>query len=640
VNRSLPTRSLREHPDLEQLKRQAKELRKAFVAGEENAIKEVLSHYRDASPENFALHHAQLVLARAYGFSSWPKLKAHVDGITVRRLVEAVRNDDLGQARALLKARPELAHMSLDNLQVLHHAVLNRSAEMVRLLMQMGASAREGVYPHRDATSPRTIAFERGYDEIVAIIQEEEQRVRESKSGVSGVPAPDELFRCISSKDTETALALLRANPELAHTSGLEGWTPLHVASRALDETLVAFLLEHRADARARGWHELTPLDLAAYFSNDEKSDAFRKVATLLVGHGAPLTPWAAVALGDMGWLRARHAEGALVNPIEDSGGLLRVAVSHNQPQVLTQLLDFGLDPDERTRFVGGDEDEVVFTWGMPLWRCAVSGKYEMAEMLLHRGADPNADVYASGTPVYCAYGQRDLRMIELLQRYGGMPNGTVAGLHRQTELAKALIAGTAGHPKPDGMFDGKPLGEELLWAAACGGDPEIVRMALDLVQWPQEDPRWFEILEQPLRMWNHGSGSWGTKEMDRRTYVECFRMILQHCDSNIRGRTDFGLTILHAVAGSREHLTAEDRVAFATALLEAGARTDLRDNLLQSTPLGWACRWGRLELVHLLLEHGTDPSESDAQPWATPKAWAEKMGHQQILTLLQEHGA
>ena len=41
VNRSLPTRALREHPDLDQLKRQAKELLQAFIAGDEKTAAEV-----------------------------------------------------------------------------------------------------------------------------------------------------------------------------------------------------------------------------------------------------------------------------------------------------------------------------------------------------------------------------------------------------------------------------------------------------------------------------------------------------------------------------------------------------------------------------------------------------------------------
>ena len=41
MNRSLPTRKLREHPDLDQLKRQAKELLDAFSAGDTDAVAEV-----------------------------------------------------------------------------------------------------------------------------------------------------------------------------------------------------------------------------------------------------------------------------------------------------------------------------------------------------------------------------------------------------------------------------------------------------------------------------------------------------------------------------------------------------------------------------------------------------------------------
>jgi hypothetical protein len=348
--------------------------------------------------------------------------------------------------------------------------------------------------------------------------------------------------------------------------------------------------------------------------------------------------------MGNVDWIRATHREGTLINAIYDTGGLLRIAASHNRADILTLLLDFGFDPDERKRF--GDEGggEVVFTWGMPLWHCASTGKYEIAELLLRRGADPNADVYASGTPLYQAYGRRDWKMVRLLEQYGGTPNGTVAGLYRQTELARRLIAGTAGNPVPDGMFAGKPLGEELLWAGACGGDPEIVRMALELVNWPRDDRRWFNILEQPLRIWNHGSGHWCDHELDRSTYVTCFRLILERCDPNLTGRAQdegqFGLTILHSIAGSRSHVTPEERIAFATAALDAGARLDIRDNLLESTPVGWACRWGRLELVKLLLDRGADPIEADAEPWASPRAWAEKMGHSEIVRILAAHQA
>jgi ankyrin repeat protein len=76
--------------------------------------------------------------------------------------------------------------------------------------------------------------------------------------------------------------------------------------------------------------------------------------------------------------------------------------------------------------------------------------------------------------------------------------------------------------------------------------------------------------------------------------------------------------------------------VALATILLDAGARLDVRDALLDSTPLGWACRWGRVELVKLLLARSADPVEADTPAWATPHAWATKMQWPEIAGLLE----
>jgi ankyrin repeat protein len=80
----------------------------------------------------------------------------------------------------------------------------------------------------------------------------------------------------------------------------------------------------------------------------------------------------------------------------------------------------------------------------------------------------------------------------------------------------------------------------------------------------------------------------------------------------------------------------ADECIAFATMLLDAGAHLDVRDHVLESTPLGWACRWGRVELVKLFLDRGADRIEAGAEPWATPEAWARKMGHEEILAILE----
>ena len=493
---------------------------------------------------------------------------------------------------------------------------MNRDAEMVRVLMQHGASARHGVYPFRESTSALTLASERGFSEIVAAIEEEEGRRRDASSGLKGAPSPDELFAAIRAGDETRAIAMMEADPALVRTAHpVFEWSPLHVAALALNARLVAWLLDRGADVTRRDPLDHTPLDLAARRSREKDADRFKAVAALLLGNGAALTPCAAAALGDAEWLHARSAEGVLVNPIDDDGGCLRVSVSHNRPDIAALLLDVGFDPNERTRFRAAGRDDVVFNWGMPLWECATSGKHQIAELLLARGADPNADVYASGTPVAEAHRQDDRKMIELLIRFGGVIDAGTAGAYGVTDRAKQILAGS---PRDEA---GLNVAEQLLWGAAGGGHPEIVRLALERVDWPRDDVRWFTVLEQPIR---------------RGSDLECFRLVLERCDPNIRGRGPFGLTILHSVAGSRAHVTAEMRIAFATMLLDTGARLDVRDNLLASTPLGWACRWGRKELVQFLLARGADPVEADAESWATPEAWAKTMKHEAVLAILR----
>ena len=86
--------------------------------------------------------------------------------------------------------------------------------------------------------------------------------------------------------------------------------------------------------------------------------------------------------------------------------------------------------------------------------------------------------------------------------------------------------------------------------------------------------------------------------------------------------------------------MTEEERGTFARLLIDSGASLTVRDPLLHSTPLGWACRWGRTELVELLLEAGASAEEPDAEAWATPLAWAEKKAHADIARRLRARGA
>jgi ankyrin repeat protein len=135
--------------------------------------------------------------------------------------------------------------------------------------------------------------------------------------------------------------------------------------------------------------------------------------------------------------------------------------------------------------------------------------------------------------------------------------------------------------------------------------------------------------------LWRPLPGHEDLNDAEQADCRESFRLILERCDPNLR-TPESGQTMLHEVI-ARDHGVG---VSLASLLLDAGARTDLRDDFLKSTPLGWACRWGRIELAKLLVARGADPIEPEAESWATPLAWAERRQQAEIVSILKQCGA
>jgi hypothetical protein len=77
----VPARPLPENPSFENLKKQAKGLRKAVRAGDVESIARVREFHprADEAMAAFSLRDAQLVLARGYRFASWKKLKERLE---------------------------------------------------------------------------------------------------------------------------------------------------------------------------------------------------------------------------------------------------------------------------------------------------------------------------------------------------------------------------------------------------------------------------------------------------------------------------------------------------------------------------------------------------------------------------------
>jgi ankyrin repeat protein len=411
-------------------------------------------------------------------------------------------------------------------------------------------------------------------------------------------------------------MTFLEKHPELIRLADhRNGVTPLHKAAAFLLQPMAAWLLDRGADANVLNRIGNTPLDVVGCARSFGTAEQVAAMTELLLARGAERTARWALTTGNAEWLRARHAEGTLGQPIYGDEGLLSLAVRYDRLEMLELLLDLGFDPDERRRV---DLEPPEYTWGQPLRHCAEFGKPEMAKLLLARGADPNAHIWASGTPVYAAYGQKDQAMIDLLESHGAYLDAECVGDLGLAEKARQMLNDeAAGRLRPGIIPDwaaAMPLAEVLLIHGA--GKPQILQMALARIDRGHRDPWWFGQLS------------------NARGNLACLRAVLDRCDPNVRG--PFGRTILHDVAA--DWCSSEDRTGPATMLLDAGAKLDARDDLLKSTPLGWACRWGCVELVKLYLSRGADAIEADAEPWARPRAWAEKMKRAEVLAVLREH--
>jgi len=625
----VPTRTLRARPDLAQLKRQAKELHEKFLRGDAAAVAEVHSHVQGARAESFALHDAHLVLARAYGFPSWPKLKAFVDGVTVRRFVEAAATGELAVVRRMAAMRPELINLDTgasDEHQALHHAVLGRHADVVRFLMKHGANARKGIYPHRDATSALTLAIERGYTDIEAVIREEEGR-RRSPPPAADVPGIGALRAAFQRDDEDAVIAVLTAYPALADAGNQQGRTALHWAAGRLWERLAAWLIAHGADANERTTSGETALDVIGGdrdLTAPETAAIASRLVQLLRSHGAEQTAKGAVAAGDAAWLRARHAEGRVLN----QQGLAGQAVIANRPDILELLLELGYDPDEAGQVAG--LEETVPTWGHPLREAAIRGSLPMVRMLLAHGANPNTNVYAASCALSEAHQRGHSEIVGELERHGGKLWAIFVADLGLVDQVKELLQADPETLRQAGLIrPGASLQSELLWAAIGRPWPEIVELTLAHTHWPRDHGAWFGILE---------NGLYQVPQGERSRRLRTFALVLERANPNLTGA--WNATLLHYIAAARGDIDAEDQLALATLLLDAGARLDVRDAMLKSTPLGWACRWGRSELVTLFLERGADPIESDAEEWARPDVWAQRRGHHEILRQLKTHRA
>lgn len=171
----MPTRSLPPRPSLQQLRLQAKELRRAHASRDRAAAERIVAHhpnFRNRSGDDVlatpvSVSDSQLVIAREYGFASWAKLKHHVefaDRIAkfephplFDEALAALDSGDAAALRQLLAGNPSLVH-ARTNLEppfgyfsaatLLHHVAGNPGRDhplpdnvvaIARILLEAGA---------------------------------------------------------------------------------------------------------------------------------------------------------------------------------------------------------------------------------------------------------------------------------------------------------------------------------------------------------------------------------------------------------------------------------------------------------------------------------------------------------------------
>ena len=271
------SRQLPEKPNLEHLKKQAKELLRSREQGK--------------------LADAQQALANEYGFATWAKLKVHVESLALspaEALKAAVCDSDAARVRKVLEQHPELRPRIDDPLpnygfgqHALFAAVQRSDRATIDVLLSVGANIQKrtewwaGGFGVLDDCDPGMVDFltERG--------------------AVLDAHAASRLGMLVKLRE------LVAADPAVVHARGGDGQTPLHFASAV---EIAEFLLENGADIDARDLdHESTPaqymlrVDQKRHYPKDRQD-----VARYLVSRGCRTDILMAAALGDVELVR-RH---------------------------------------------------------------------------------------------------------------------------------------------------------------------------------------------------------------------------------------------------------------------------------------------------------------------------------------------
>ena len=298
-----------------------------------------------------------------------------------------------------------------------------------------------------------------------------------------------------------------------------------------------------------------------------------------------------AAAFGDTRRVREYlDAEPSLANFRDTCDRLpISIAAGRGHHEIVELLLERGADPNA---------PEPDAPRGKALLEAAFHGHAATARLLLEHGADPNGNVDSTGTAFHHA--RKDPELYELMKSYGG----------RADIIPPISAAVNANNLKRvDEILTQNPeeIANAKLGNPARRGRLEMVKLLL-----------------------KHGAAISGTNHGSFFRVCETAEFLLEK-GANPNYRNWQGISPLHSIAH-------EGDVRRAGLLLDYGAEINAIEPEYCSTPLGLACRAGHAPMAEFLLRRGADAGLQHAHPWARPLAWAEKKGHPEVARILREH--
>jgi ankyrin repeat protein len=345
-------------------------------------------------------------------------------------------------------------------------------------------------------------------------------------------------------------------------------------------------------------------------------------LASALIGSGGVYAQSAlavidAVRAGDIQEARTLLAGGADARAAQGDGATaLHWAAHRDDLDAATLLLDAGADVNAA--------NELGAT---ALWLATINGSQAMVQRLLEAGGDPDVSLRMGETPLMTAARSGSVPTVERLLAYGAEVDASEfeggqtalmwAVAQRHADVARVLIAhgadlharskvtyqleNTAGNTNPTGNFRMARGGSTALIFAARSGDVETARV---LVAAGADIDDTTATGTSALVIAAHsGHGAFG------------IYLLEQGADPHA---AEAGYSALHAAV-------LRGQVALVEALLEHGAEVDapvehgtpgrrfsadfsIRHQLIGTTALWLAAKYGEPEAVRILAEYGADP--------------------------------